>query len=164
MAVGVNLSKSANPGYEYYVDGYFFLETTTEGKPCGFVPSEYRESASEVEVYPVSSRPLLMHDWQDGNIIIFTNTEIGDFVKVTLILENLGVDTAKNIVVEGGFFTLNEVKINYKNTTISSLDPGMKKRVSLSVDIPKSYTTWFKTRIYLDGKVVDEKESASSFT
>jgi len=163
MAVGVNLSKSANPVYDYYVDGYFFLETTTEGKPCGFVPSEYRESVSEVSVYPVSSRPLLIHNWQNSSITIFTNTERGDFVKVTLILENLGIDTAKNIVVEGGFFTSNEIKINYKNTTISSLDPGVKKRVTLSVDIPKSYTTLFKTRIYLDGKVVDEKESASSF-
>ena len=39
----------------------------------------------------------------------------------------------------------------------------MKKKVILSVDVPKYSTTWFKTLIYLDGKVVDEKESASSF-
>lgn len=161
MAVGVNIS--ANTGYDYYVDGYFFLETTSKGHPLGFVPSEYRDAVSEVSVYPISSRPLLIHDWQNGDIIIFTNTERGDFVKVTLIVENLGTETAKNILVEGGFFTSNNVKINYQNTTISSLDPGMKKCVSLSVNIPKDYTTWFKTRIYLDGKVVDEKESASSF-
>jgi len=162
MAVGVNI---ANPGYEYYAYNYFFLETTTKSElfVCGFVPNDYVGRASEVSVYPISSRPLLIHDWQNGNIVIYTNTEKGDFVKVILDVENLGTATAKNIVVEGGFYSPGGSRMSYKTTTISSLDPGMKKRVYLSVDTFKNYDTFFETRIYLDGKVADTKQSASYF-
>jgi hypothetical protein len=76
MAVGVNLSKSAIPQYNYYVDNYYFLETTTEGKPCGFVPNDYRDSASNVTVYPIKSKPLLVHDWENNVLTIFTKSSI----------------------------------------------------------------------------------------
>jgi len=163
MAVGVNLSQEAIPAYEFYKDGYYFLETTTGGKLCGFVPSEYRELASEVIIHPVTDRPLLDHSWRDGTITIYTSTERGDFVKVTLFVENIGSITAENFIVEASFFTEGRLKSNNKRVTISSLAPGMKEKVVLSVNIPESITTRFKTRIYLDGEIVDEKESVSTF-
>lgn len=163
MAVGVHLNESDIPNYEYYVDSYYFLETTTEDKPCGFIPSQYEESISNVTVYRISSRPLLIHNWVDNSLTIYTNTEMGDFVKVALLVENLGVETAENVKVIGGFYKANDLKVASESQTISSINPRMKKEVTLSIDIPKSVETWFKTRIYFQYEIVDEKESLSSF-
>lgn len=163
MAVGVNLSENANPNYKYYTDSYYFLETTTAYKPCGFIPDEYEKFKSDVIVYPISSRPLIIHNWENNSLTIYTNTEIGDFVKVTMIIQNLGIKTAENIKVVGGFYTINGLKEISKNNIIPSLEPGMKKEVTISVDIPKYVKTWFKTRIYLENEIVDEKESITSF-
>jgi len=163
MAVGVNLSKEEIPNFDYYVDNYYFLETTTKGKSCGFIPHEYIGSNDSVTVYPVSNRPLIIHNWKDGTITIYTNSEMGDFVKVTAIVKNLGISTANNIRIETAFVSLIGAKTNYKSTTISELEPGMNKKVTLSVNIPKSLITLFKTRIYLDDILIDEKESISKF-
>ena len=95
---------------------YYFLETTTEGKLCGFIPNEYRELTSEVYIHPVSDRPLLDHSWQDGTITIFTSTERGDFVKVKLFVENIGISTAENIIVEASFFMLSKVCLSISLT------------------------------------------------
>ena len=160
MAVGVHLDITLND-YEYYTDDYYFLETTAV-KPLGFTPDNHK-SPSELTVYPISSRPLLLHNWKNGNLTIFTNTELGDLVKVTLIVENLGSDTAEDILVKGGFYTQYGLELNNETEVISSLEPGMKNEVTIMVDIPKSITTWFKTGVYLDNEVVDEQESASSF-
>jgi hypothetical protein len=163
MAVGVNLSKNSISQYQFYVDNYFFLETTTEGKPCGFVPNEYKDLVSEVVIYPIVSRPLLIHHWENNAIMIYSNTEKGDFVKVKAVIENLGSTTAEDFKVEGAFYNGLGTKVNYESIDISSLEPGMKKEITLTVDIPKNFITWFKTRIYIDDIVVDEKESVSSF-
>jgi len=163
MAVGVNLSENAISQYQFYVDNYYFLETTTEGKLCGFVPSEYKDLVSEVTIYPIKPRPLLIHFWENNAITIYSNTEKGDFVKVKIIIDNLGRTVAENFKVEAAFYTSSGVKINYESVYISSLEPSMKKEVIFSVNVPKNITTWFKTRIYIDNEIVDEKESVSSF-
>jgi len=163
MAVGVNLSKKAIPQYNYYVDNYYFLETTTEGRPCGFVPNEYKNLVSEVTIYPIKDRPLLIHYWENSAITIYSNTEKGDFVKVKAIIENLGSTGAEDFKIDAAFYTTSDLKINYESLDIASLDPGMKKEIILTVSIPKNLITLFKTRIYIDNKVVDEKESASLF-
>jgi len=161
MAVGVHLDENVS-NYEYYTENYYFLETTKAGKPLGFIPNEHK-SPSDLEVYPISSRPLLIHNWKDNNLTVFTNTELGDFVKVTIIVENLGSGTAKDILVKGAFYTQNDLELNAENKVISSLKPGIKKEITITPDIPKSVTTWFKTRIYLEDGCVDEHESVSSF-
>jgi len=161
MAVGVHLDENIS-NYEYYTENYYFLETTTDGKPLGFIPNEYK-SPSDLEVYPISSRPLLIHNWKDNNLTIFTNTELGDFVKVTAIVENLGSGTAEDILVKGAFYTQNDLELNAESKVISSLKPGIKKEITITPDIPKSVTTWFKTRIYLGDDCVDEHEAVSSF-
>lgn len=161
MAVGVHLDEDDLPGYDYYTGNYYFLETTS-AVSCGPIPEDYK-SPSELTIYPISSRPLLLHSWKNNALTIFTNTEIGDFVKVKLIVENLGAETAENILVEGFFITQVGLVPKAESEIISFLKPGMKKEIILTVDIPLGVTTWFKTRIYLEGKVVDEKESASSF-
>ena len=163
MAVGVKLTEGAIPNYDYYIDDYYFLETTTQGKSCGFIPSEYRESTTDVTIYPISSRPLLIHNWKGGTLTIYTNTEMGDFVKVTLVVENLGIETATMVKTEGAFYTTGGLKYNSKTEYITSLEAGMKKEVTLTVNIPTGWTTYFTTKIYLNNEVVDEKESSSTF-
>jgi len=165
MAVGVHLDENISD-YEYYTGKYYFLETTTEGKPLGFIPSTPSDckSRSNLTVYPVSSRPLLIHNWKNNVSSIFTKTERGDFIKVTLIVTNLGSETAKNIMVKGGFYTQSGLELNAETDVISALKPMMKEEITLMVDIPKGVTAWFKTRIYLNNEVVDEQESASSFS
>ena len=163
MAVGVKLTGEELPNYEYFIEDYYFLETTTKGNTCGNIPHEYKQYNETATIYPITSRPLLMHEWKDGTITIYTNTEIGDYVNVKTIVENLGTSTARNVLVEGAFISQSGDKINYESTIISELKPNEKKKVTLSVDIPKNSITHFKTRIYLDGMIVDEQESVSTF-
>ena len=162
MAVGVNLDEDQVSGYDYFTGSYYYLETTTEGKPVGFIPNDYR-SETEIDVFPVSSRPLLMHQWRDNSLTIYTNTDIGDFVKVPIILENLGRSTATNVKIEVAFHSSSGIKYNEEYEFISVLKPFTKKEITLSADIPKPMQTWFKTRIYYDGEMVDERESSSPF-
>jgi len=160
MAVGVNLDENIS-SYEHYTDNYYFLETTASHK-LGFIPSEYK-SKSNLTVYPISSRPLLFHKWKNNSITIFKETELGDFVKTSLIVENLGSSIAKNILVTTGFYAQNNLEFNVETEIIPSLKPGAKEKITLWVDIPQDATTWFKTRIYLEDEIVNEKESTSSF-
>jgi hypothetical protein len=157
MAVGVELIETLS-GYEHYTGNYYFLETTTLGKPLGFIPNGYK-SLSNLTVYPISSRPLLFHNWKNSSLTNFND----ELVKVTLIVENLGSATAENVLVKGGFYTQYGLELNPKTSVISLLKPMMKEEITFTVDIPPGLTTWFKTRIYLDNEVVDEQESASPF-
>jgi hypothetical protein len=163
MAVGVRLAEEEIPNYDYYIEDYYFLETTTKGNTCGFIPHEYKQYNESATIYPISNRPLFLHDWKDGTITIYTNTEIGDYVKVDAIVENLGIITANNVIVEGAFITQSGDKTNYETSIISELKPCDKKKVSLSIDIPKNFITHFETRIYFEGKIVDKQESVSTF-
>jgi predicted transglutaminase-like cysteine proteinase len=163
MAVGVKLSKDAIPNYDFYVNDYYFLETTTSGKPCGFIPTESRNLLSNLTIHEISIRPLLIHNWENDKISIFKNTEMGNFVKVKLFVENLGIETAYNSKLTAGFYNEDEINMNSKSFIISKIDPGSKKKIILSVNIPRNEITWFKTKLYLNNEKVEEKQSASSF-
>ena len=162
MAVGVNLSNDAISHYSYYKDGYYYLETTMEESPIGFVPSQYTTS-SESEIYPVSSRPYIRHTWVNNVFTIFTKMDAGDFVKLDAIVENNGRSTAYNVKVEGAFVTMMNLTIQSDDYVISSLKPGKKQKVTLTISIPQTVLTTFKSRIYLNGKLVDFKESSEPF-
>ncbi|UCB59522.1 MAG: hypothetical protein JSV67_04310, partial [Thermoplasmatales archaeon] len=162
MAVGVNLSKEDNPGYQYYYDTYFFLETTNEGNKCGSIPKDYRDT-SELTVYKIESRPFIFHDWKDGVITIYSNTERGDYVKVISFIENLGNETAENIIVEGVFITDDGLKLNSEKLNVGSLEPYDKKKLSLSVIIPKGFQTKFETRVFVNSVLVDTEMSKDYF-
>lgn len=165
MAVGVKFEDTTLPGYSCYASGYYYLETTTPGKPVGFIPSDYR-NPDELTVYPVYSRPYLLHNWVNDVVTIYTNTELGDFVKVLAIVENHGNATANNIMIEGVFYRSSSgVDIKSNTATVTSLESWMKKKVVLTVDIPKGYDTEFKTNLYFNGEIVGEpKVSSSTFS
>ena len=160
MATGVKLDEGP-ASYDPYIDDYYFLETTTKGHLVGYVPNDY-SSTYDVTIYPVSSRPLLLHNWKDGLVSIFTNTRLGDFVKATVFVENYGNDTAEDIEIKAGFYA-GGLELNIQTETISSLEPGMKTKKTLVAYPPSGFTTSFKTQLYLNGELVDERESASSF-
>ena len=163
MAVGVKLAEDAVKG-DYYIDDYDFLETTTPGFECGKVSEEEYENPSNLTVYPIKSRPLLLHEWQNDLITTYKKTEDGDIVKVVSYTTNLGNETAENIVVEGLFYVEGEeTEYNHEEVFISKLEPGDKKKTILTVEIPKSTITKFKTRVYLNGLIVDSERSEGYF-
>ena len=104
-----------------------------------------------------------MHNWKDGHLSIYTIESESSNVKVTIVVQNLGVSLAKNIVVKGAFYTRYDQELNAESTTVSSLGPGMKKEVTIICDVPLNVNTWFKTRVYYDNELVDEHQSISSF-
>ncbi len=163
MAVGVNLSDKKISEYEYFVDNYYFLETTTKGKPCGFIPNDYRSLSDEAVVYKIDARPLLYHDWKDGVVTIFSKTEIGSFVKSIVFVENFGNSIASDVKIEGVFYTDSGLEFQPEKVTIDEIKSGEKEKIILSVQKPTGINTWFKTRIIYEGNVVDTKESKSYF-
>ncbi|GAI97524.1 unnamed protein product, partial [marine sediment metagenome] len=100
MAVGVHLDENLSE-YEYYADGYYFLETTQNRSNLGKVPDEY-EGIANVTVYPLSSRSILLHGWKNATRI--SSSDGSDYVKIKILIENLGRKTAKNFEVKGAFF------------------------------------------------------------
>jgi len=159
MAVGVNLSEKISV-YSYYVDRYYFLETTTLFNPLGKFPSEY-QGLSNITVYPISSRSLLIHRWK--NATRFTMSTGADYVRVTMIIENLGTAATSNIEVRGAFYDNISQIYNQDVTYIPSIIEGEKHRVELSIDVPSLVSVTLKTQLYLNEVMVDERESTSRF-
>jgi len=160
MAVGIKLDTV--PGHNVYDSGYYFLETTSKNHVVGYISSAYT-SKSGLEIYGITSRPLLIHNWYNNNLTIFSNTERGDLVKVSTIVSNLGTKTANNVIVEGLFYTSNGLEFNEWDT-IPAIEPGMKEKITLMIDIPSNIQTNFKTRVYLSNTIVDTVESESPFS
>ncbi|MCK5458832.1 MAG: hypothetical protein KAI20_02995, partial [Thermoplasmatales archaeon] len=159
MAVGVHLDENIS-GYEYYADGYYFLETTRNRWNLGKVPDEY-ESRANVTIYPLSSRSILLHGWKNATRI--SSSDGSNYVKIKIFIENLGRKTAKNFEVKGAFFNQNDISFNAEAVLVSSLAAGDKKVVELKINVPQSFSSTLKTQIYLDNKMVHEKESSSVF-
>ena len=162
MAVGVKLKEDEVSDYDHYINDYFYLETTSEGKPLGFVPNDYR-STIPMDIYPVYPRPLIFHEWKDDVIAIYSNSEIGTEIKVIAIIQNYGAVEAEDLVLEAFFYLDYGLELNNKETVVSSVKPYSKEKVLLTLSLPKKYKPWFKTRIYLNGQLVDEQQSASKF-
>ncbi len=158
VAVGVRLSKSAT-AFDYYIDQYYFLETTSTGWVLGKVPPEH-DNEDNITVYQISNRPLLIHSWK--NATRFSTSDGEDYVKLKIIVENLGRKTANNFNIWGAFFNQGTY-FNQKETSEISLLEDMKKFVNLKMDVPQILTTQLKTQVYLNNKIVHERESTSSF-
>ena len=159
MAVGVHLDEDI-PGFDYYVNEYYFLETTQFPHRLGRVPEQYKD-ITNITIHTIENRPVLTHSWK--NATRFSGTDGSDFVKLSIIVENLGSNTADNIEIQGAFYNQNGIGLNKENINIYSLDAGDKKLIDLEVDVPQGISTTLKTKIILNGTVVHEKESSSNF-
>jgi hypothetical protein len=160
MAVGVNLNETIS-GYSYYIDQYYFLESTTLFIPLGKVPPEY-QGLTNITVYPISSRPLLTHSWKDATR--FTMSTGVDYVSVTMIIENLGTTATSDIEVRGAFYDNTSQVYNQERMYIPSIAVGEKRLVELSVNVPSVVSVILKTQLYLNGMMIDQRESISLFT
>jgi hypothetical protein len=160
MAVGVNLNETI-AGYSYYIDQYYFLESTTLFMPLGKIPPEY-QGLTNITVYPISSRPLLIHSWK--NATRFTLSTGADYVNVTVIIENLGTAGASDIEVRGAFYDNTSQVYNQERMYIPSIAIGEKRLVELSIDVPSLISVTLKTQLYLNGIMIDQRESVSLFT
>jgi predicted transglutaminase-like cysteine proteinase len=159
MAVGVHLNESIPP-YSYYIDEYYFLETTTIQMTVGKIPPEY-EGLTNITIYPLTPRPLLSHRWKNATRYTVSNGE--DYVRVEMIVENLGTDKTTTFEVRGAFYDSLGRSFNQETAIISSLDAGEKRLVTLSMDIPPEVITHLKTQIYANGVMVNQRESTSQF-
>jgi hypothetical protein len=159
MAVGVHLPKNISAN-NYFYEEYYFLETTRYGWTVGVVPPEYKE-VTNITSYPISHRPLILHEWK--NATRYTGTDGSDYVKLKIRCKNLGRDTAQMIQLKAGFYTSSGICLNQKTTTVSSLLPQYQDEIELRLDIPQNVTTSLKTQIYLENTFIQEKESAATF-
>jgi len=159
MAVGVYLNETI-PLYSYYIDQYYFLETTTLHMTVGKVPPEY-EGLTNISIYPLTSRPLLVHRWKNATRIKVNTGE--DYVSVQMILENLGTEKTASIEVRGAFYDNISRMYNQQTTSVSSLAAGEKRLVELSVDVPPVVSTTLKTQLYINNLMVNQRESISQF-
>jgi predicted transglutaminase-like cysteine proteinase len=162
MAVGVKLDKDAVSRYNFYTDGYYFLETTNEGKPLGFIPKEY-ESPSELYIYPIKQTEFVTHNWKNGVITVYSKTESGDFIKVIAFIENFGNKTAENIWFKGLFYNTQELELMSESMVVDDISAFDKIKVILSVPKPSDLGTWFETRVIINGKIVDTQKSNDKF-
>jgi len=159
IAVGVHLNETIS-GYSYYIAQYYFLETTALSMPLGKIPPEY-QGFSNVTAYPISSRPLLIHSWK--NATRFTMSTGADYVSVTMIIENLGTAATSAIEVRGAFYDNTSRIYNQETMNVTSIAAGEKRVVELSVDVPSLVSTTLKTQLFLNGMMVDQRESISRF-
>jgi predicted transglutaminase-like cysteine proteinase len=159
MAVGVHLNETI-PVYNYYTDQYYYLETTTFHSALGRVPEEY-QGLTNVTVYPISTRPLLLHSWKNATRYTLNNGV--DYVKLKLIIENLGSGDATEFEIRGAFYDEEHYRYNQEITVVNSLAAGEKKAVELMVTVPSQVSTTLVTKIYLDSLMVHERESTQRF-
>ncbi len=162
MAVGVHLNETI-PGYSYYIDKYYFLETTTLHMTLGRIPPEY-QGLTNVTVYPISQRPLLLHRWISATRYQVSTGE--DYVRVKMILENLGNTATSNIEIRGAFYDNTSRMYNLQTTIVAPIVAFQKKLAEISVDVPTTVaekTTTLQTQLYLNGVMVDKRESTSRF-
>ncbi|HER45573.1 MAG TPA: hypothetical protein ENO12_02015 [Thermoplasmatales archaeon] len=162
MAVGVHLNETI-PGYSYYIDQYYFLETTALHMTLGRVPSEY-QGLTNVTVYPISQRPLLIHRWKSATRYQVSTGE--DYVHVKMILENLGTAATSSVEIRGAFYDDLGQFYNLQTMTILPIAAGEKQRAELYVDIPTALNanaTTLKTQVFIDGTMVHKRESTSRF-
>lgn len=159
MAVGVALNHTL-PEYQYYIDRYYFLETTALHTPLGYVPKEYQH-LQNITTYPLTQRPLLLHQWKSA--IRYTLSSGEDYVKLKIVVENKGTAPAEGVSVLAGFYDDRNTSYNTKTVDVPSVAAGMKRIVELVVTIPSSMPTTLRTEVFLDEVMVHQKESATQF-
>jgi hypothetical protein len=159
VAVGVHLDENATDE-DYFIEEYYYLETSSTNWVLGKIPPEHKFQTN-ITVYTLQSRPILIHSWK--NATRFSVNDGSDYIKMKILVENLGVTTANSFDIWGAFFSQGNIFFNQKTTSISRLEAATKKIVGLKLDVPQEFSTKLKTRIYLNDEMVHERESLSNF-
>ena len=160
MAVGINLPEDSSV-YDYFADSYYYLETTRYPSPLGRVPDDYK-GITNFTIYPLYDRPLLIHNWINSTRY-FSTDKSSDYVKMKIMIQNLGTKTAYDFYVTAAFYDQQGNELNVETKLISSLEYSDKTVVEMQIDVPQGLSTKLKTRIYYDNEMVHEKESTNIF-
>ena len=161
MAVGVNLDINLSE-YDFYVDEYYYLETIEKNMVLGDVPLLYKSIEDQAVLYSLNSRPILNHDWKKAEGISIDGSL--KYVKLKLIVENIGDSIAENIIVNAAFYRTSNDDYNQKMVSISSLQPQEKIQVFLKLNIPIGVKTILKTKLYLNDSLIEENKSSTTFS
>jgi hypothetical protein len=156
MVVGVHLDENLIE-YDYYIDEYYYLETTNKGRTLG----QFYNTPRKVTVYPLTSRPLLHQEWKKAEGIVINGRV--DYVKLKLVVENLGNIASDDIKITSAFYSSEDKEYNLIETNLSSIKPGEKKQLDIQLTTPHGISTILKTQIYMNGIFVEEKESETKF-
>jgi hypothetical protein len=159
MAAGVRIDEQL-PSYDYFDDGYYFLETTRPGWQLGRIPDEYK-GIDNFTLFPLYDRPILYHSWKNATRL--TSTDSTDVVKISLVVENLGSSAARDFRISAFFITNESIILNKESVVVPFLEGSKKIIVDISIDVPQSMPSNLKTVVYLDGIQVHERVSLSVF-
>jgi hypothetical protein len=80
-----------------------------------------------------------------------------------MILENLGTETASTIEIKAAFYEDQNQMYNQETMRVAPIGAGQKRLVALSIDVPVEVSTQLKSQVYLDGVMVNQRESTSRF-
>lgn len=106
MAVGVKCNPSAGQSYySYFGVDYCYLETTGQNWDVGSVPPNIKSESATVK--PIIERPALDVDFASEYEYDFKYV----YVNVSVIVKNLGSDTAKNTSIYVALQTSDESKV-----------------------------------------------------
>jgi hypothetical protein len=136
------------------------MEMTATNSPFGKVPPEY-QGLSNVTVYPISLRPLLVHNWM--NATRYKTSGGLDYIKIKMLVKNLGNVPAASYEIQGAFYDAANRSYNENMVSYPVLDEDDQQIVELQVTVPEAVSTVLITRIYLDGVMVHDRESSSHF-
>ncbi len=151
MAVGLKCADNTyGTSWSYKGAKYYYIESTGFGSRIGEVPKEYANSSASI--YPLVPKPIITHDW--------TPTGEGFYLKLQIIVKNLGTAPANNMYVYAAFDAGNDMVWNSEKSEVFNLKPGEQVTAILYLRPP---TTGTRTRIIvhvtMDGYSVDESYS-----
>lgn len=159
MAAGVRLNQNLSV-YDYFDDGYYFLETTRLGWQLGQIPENYKD-ADNFTLFPLTDRPVLYHSWRNATRL--TSTDSRDFVSLSIMVENLGSASARDFRISAVFVDDDDEILSKESVSVSFLGVSTKTIVNIRIDVPQDVSSSLKTIVLLDAIQVHERVSQSEF-
>jgi len=156
MAVGVNIDQNLSE-FDLFVDKYYYLETIEKNMVLGEVPKLYRNISDLTVIYDLLSRPILHHKWIKAERILVN--DIIDFVKLKLIVENIGTISAEKVIIICAFYSLNDEEFNQEKIVLPSLKSKERIQTVFRINVPTDISAILKTKLYIDAALVEEKHS-----
>lgn len=175
MALGVQIEDTLPDIYYFDNSGYYFLETSYPGPlsddidnffRLGVIPKDYVNE--EYTLHKISSRHLINHYWKDKSLTIFQNSPLGNLVKASIFIENLGLSKAENISIRAKALTndsfFEDFIISYSEEDyISYINQDDKIKLNMIIKIDSAKDWYFITEIFVNDIKVDELRSERTF-
>ena len=161
MVVGVNLPRDAISKYDYYVDEYYFLDTSPgpeDKSNLGYVHKDY-QNQNDIRIFALNSKPIIDHYWENGSLTIYTENNRNKILKINCYISNLGDKKAENLKLKGVFYTNLNLQVDEEIIEIEDIEPYDKIKKTFSFQVPKDIECIFDTRVYLNDVKVHEQST-----